>query len=269
MRQTILLLPGVLPLLFLKATPGTDITNAQGITIGGTFAPWGSLVTVPDSLAYATGRGKCAYRISYGVRNLGPIATPVVFKNTITAGPELVNTKDSLLLNGFETRQVPAQIWLAPGTFDLILRLDASNTVSESNETNNVVRVRLTLDGTCRGKKEAVGLPAIPGDEKAHVPLVPPGTPNTGAAGSSAGLTPGYQTPDTRSGDAEIIINYRQALAQRLGGAASSIIVQFSDRVLTLTGRVSSQAMKRAAEDAASGVRGITKVNNLLVVNGR
>ena len=81
-----------------------------------------------------------------------------------------------------------------------------------------------------------------------------------------AGTLPASRSPDTKSSDAAIIIHVRQALARRFGGAASSIIVQFSDGILTVSGRVNSPLQKRQEEQAAAEIDGITKVNNLLVV---
>jgi hypothetical protein len=130
-----------------KGALGSDVTSKKGITIGNTFATWGTPVTIPDGQAYNMERGKCAFRISYDMVNQGPVATLLVFKNTLTAGPAIVSTDDSLLLNGLQAKQVNTHAWLSPGTYDLILRLDAGNTVPETNELNNVMRVRVTLDG--------------------------------------------------------------------------------------------------------------------------
>jgi hypothetical protein len=183
----------------LSIIAGTDVTYRNGITIGQTFAPWSTKVTVPEDQAYSIERGKCAFRIRYGMGNLGSAPTPVIFKNTLATDAAVVSTNDSLLLNGLEAKEVATHAWLSPGTYNLILRLDAGNTVSESNEGNNVVRVILTLRG-CKGQL-GTNIPKVPGEEKAHVPFVPPGTPNT-ADQTDEKPAPqahaGYGTPDTK-----------------------------------------------------------------------
>jgi CARDB len=160
----------------LAITAATDVTYWKGVMIGQTFAPWSTLVTVPESQAYAIERGKCAYRIRYGIANLGSAPT-LTFKNTLSADASVVSTNDSLLLSGHQLKEVDTHAWLSPGTYNLILHLDVGNTVLETNESNNAVRVRLTVSGPCEG--QLGNLPKVPGEEKAHVPFVPPGTPNT------------------------------------------------------------------------------------------
>jgi hypothetical protein len=255
-----------------------DVTSKHGITIGQTFAPWGTLVTVPVSQASKMERGKCAFRLSYDMINQSQVAA-VLFKNTLSAGPSIVSTNDSLVLHGLQGKQVNTLAWLSPGTYDLILRLDAGNSVPESNENNNVMRVRLTLDGKCQGQLGAQ-IPTVPGDEKAHVPFLPPGTPNTADQTNEKPAprfappqpqTPhaaefGHGGPDTKSANGAFIIYGRRALVQRLGAAASAIIINDDRGVLTLTGKVPTPQAKAAAEQAVRSVPGVTDVHNDLVV---
>ena len=76
----------------LPISAGADVTYRNGIMIGQTFAPWNTLVTVPESQAYSIERGKCAYRIRYGMANLGPAPT-LTFKNTLAADASVVSIK--------------------------------------------------------------------------------------------------------------------------------------------------------------------------------
>jgi hypothetical protein len=161
----------------LPMSAGADVTYKNGIMIGQTFAPWSTPVTVSENQAYSIERGKCAYRIRYGMANLGPAAT-LTFKNTLSADASVVSTNDSLLLSGHQSKEVDTHAWLSPGTYNLILHLDVGNTVPEMNEGNNVVRVILTLTGPCQGQL-GTNIPKVPGEEKAHAPFLPPGTPNT------------------------------------------------------------------------------------------
>jgi hypothetical protein len=202
-----------------------------------------------------------------------------VFKNTLSAGPAIVSTNDSLLLNGLQTKQVNTHAWLPPGTYDLILRLDAGNSVLETDELNNATRVRLTLDGKCQGQLGA-HIPTIPGDEKAHAPFVPPGTPNTAdqtnekPAPHAHAAEFGYDGPDTKLGNpamidvdgSGMIERGRRALAQQMGPLGYTIVVQFDAGVMTLSGKVPSLQAKADAEQAVRSVPGLLDVENKLVV---
>lgn len=269
-----------------------DIAPYHGLTIGGTFAPWGTEVHIQPARAFGMERGKCAFRIGYDMVNTGHDTTSA-FANTLTAGAAVVDTKNGLHLSAGQSVLLGAQAWLAPGTVDLIVHLDAGNAVPETNEQNNTARVRVTLDGKCLGAQQGLA-PSAPGEETAHAPFLPPGSPNAvdqtnekptpqraaqgpedpgalrGAAefGRPAPRSQGSGGPDTRLAPSSIIINDCQgALVQRLGAAATAIIAKCDGSVMTLTGQVPTLEAKTAAERAARSVPGVTMVKNLLVVS--
>jgi hypothetical protein len=262
----------------LPAEAAADVTYQKGITIGQTFAPWGAAVTVPETQAYGIERGKCGFRIRYDMVNQGSAATPLLFKNTLAADASVVSTEDSLSLNPLQAKEVPTLAWLSPGTYNLILRLDAGNAVPELNENNNVVRVVLTLNG-CQARLGTT-IPKVPGDEKAHAPFLPPGTPNTADQTNEKPVPQvlpgraGYGGPDTKVGQpalidvdgSGIIQSGRRALVQQMGPLGYTIIVQFDGGVMTLSGKVPSLQAKADAEQAVRAVPGVTDVQNRLIL---
>jgi hypothetical protein len=235
-----------------------DLTPKQGLTIGGVLVPWGTAAHLHPSQAFAKSRGKCAFRVGYDVVNGGADSTPA-FDNTLSLGAAVVDTKSALHLAGQQSATFGAQAWLAPGTIDLILRLDAGQAVAETNELNNTVRVRVTLDGQCMGP---AGASAGPGGAGGR-----PGPKDVEAVSRDAADAT-YGVPDTKSGVGGIIINDCQAtMVRRLGGAAAGIIAQCDGSVMTLRGQVPTPEAKAAAEQAARSVPGVTRVNNLLTLD--
>jgi BON domain len=122
--------------------------------------------------------------------------------------------------------------------------------------------------------------PGVKVHEKAHVPFLPPGTPNT-ADQTNEKPAPhvhaaefGYGGPDTKVGQpamidvdgSGIIQSGRRALAQQMGPLGYTIVVQFDRGVMTLSGKVPSLQVKADAEQAVRGVPGVTDVQNKLLV---
>src|ERR1700694_5738709 len=59
-----------------------DITSSHGITIGGAiggagghFSPWGGTITLSAADAIVVSGGRCAFNVSYDMRNLGTTPT--------------------------------------------------------------------------------------------------------------------------------------------------------------------------------------------------
>jgi CARDB protein len=165
--RTILLTSFLLSSLFVQPTSQAsrvaslappsppDITSQHGITIGGAiggagghFSPWGGTITLTAADAIVVSGGRCAFNVSYDMRNLGTTPTSPPFKNTLRLAGADVSIQSELSLAGGATRQIDTQAYLDTGTHVLSLNLDSDNVVAESNEANNIreVKVRVTCD---------------------------------------------------------------------------------------------------------------------------
>lgn len=139
----------------LAAPSLPDITSQHGITIGGAvggggghFSPWGGTITLTAADAIVVGAGRCAFNVSYDMRNLGTTPTSPPFKNTLRLAGAGVSTQSALSLAGGATQQIDTQAYLDAGAHVLSLNLDSDNVVAESNEANNMreVKVRVNCD---------------------------------------------------------------------------------------------------------------------------
>lgn len=141
-----------------------DVTSQKGIKIGaaGKSAPWGGAISLTEADAFLQSNGKCAFNVSYDMENLGGTATITPFKNNVLAAGAVVSIQSALALNAGETKQINTQAYLPPGSYALQLKLDADNNISESNENNNVVAIKINLDGKCMGDKPKPTAPALP-----------------------------------------------------------------------------------------------------------
>jgi hypothetical protein len=127
----------------------SDLTSSRGISIGATLVPWGGSIVLDESDALFRANGRCAFRISYDVTNTGHRPTGP-FKNFLTTPLNTVAINASAGLAAGETRMVETQSFLVPGTYGLVLRLDAENALTESNEANNGYFIKVELKGQCR-----------------------------------------------------------------------------------------------------------------------
>ncbi|MET3130873.1 hypothetical protein AAKU55_001131 [Oxalobacteraceae bacterium GrIS 1.11] len=143
----------------------TDVTSKGGVTIGGAiggaggkFVPWGGSVVLKDSDAVLQSAGHCAFNVNYDMENLGN-GTTAPFKNYLLAKGATVAINSGLTLDGGQTKKISTQAYLSVGTYDFQLKLDAENNLSESNENNNLVGIRVTLNGACGAKPETAPPP--------------------------------------------------------------------------------------------------------------
>lgn len=138
---------------------GPDVTSKKGITVGGAiggaggkFAPWGGSIQLTEADAFLQSNGHCAFNVSYDIANSGTAATPNPFKNWLLAKGATVAINSALSLNAGETKQINTQPYLPQGTYELQLKMDAEGSVAESNETNNLMAVKINFDGKCGAK---------------------------------------------------------------------------------------------------------------------
>lgn len=145
----------VLALAAGAAGPGADlpdITSRGGLRIGSVLVPWGNpaAVEIKGADSVQAGAQACAFNATYEMTNLGGTATPAPFTNRLRVdGATVVATNSGLRLSARETKSVTAAPYLPVGKHVIELSLDDENSVAESNETNNRVRVLYDLKAPC------------------------------------------------------------------------------------------------------------------------
>lgn len=126
--------------------------TAAGFRIGQHAIPWGTRAVIADGEAVGRQNGLCTFRHAYGTSNLGPIASLAtvnrVFRDA-PAGAVLASTPLSPLAAG-ATATSSGHLTLEPGTWMLYVQADAAAANAESDEANNLRRVRVTVKGDCR-----------------------------------------------------------------------------------------------------------------------
>lgn len=146
----------------LNPRPGKpDITSKHGITIGGKFSAWGGAIMLTEADSFLQSNGKCAFNVSYDEVNIGPVATAPAFANRLRSGATLVSQQTGQHLNAGESKTINTQAYLAPGDQVVSLMLDDGNAVAESNEGNNLFRVKVSLKGRCAGLPLTQGQPDL------------------------------------------------------------------------------------------------------------
>ncbi len=126
-----------------------DVTSKDEITIGGKTAPWGGTITLDETDAHSVSNGHCAYRVSYGLVNQGPVATSPPFWNRTRAGTKVVTQQSNLQLAAGEERDILTDAYIDAGTHTVELSLDDDDQVAESDETNNRFSLTVTVGGSC------------------------------------------------------------------------------------------------------------------------
>lgn len=131
-----------------------DLALVDGFRIGTATLGWGSIDGVlPASTAAFRQNGACGFRYVYRTRNAGLVGTPAtsnrVHRDT-QAGPVLATSPLAALAPG-AIGTSSGHVLLKPGTWMLYAHADAAGLVTESNEANNLRRVRVTVTGSCAG----------------------------------------------------------------------------------------------------------------------
>lgn len=126
-----------------------DITSKKGITIGGKNAPWGGTIHLTQADSFVQANGKCGFKISYDMVNTGPVPTSPAFSNYLRTNVEVVSTQSGLTLNAGEAKQIDTKAYLPPGEYFVALVLDKDHVVTEYNETNNALKVNVSLHAKC------------------------------------------------------------------------------------------------------------------------
>lgn len=134
---------------FAAATPDLALTGS--FRLGTVVIPWGTSATVSADDAAFNKLGLCSFRYLYRTRNQGTggaAATSNRIMRDHQAGPVLATKALPALAPGAVAGS-DGHVSLKPGTWMLYVHADAPLTVAESDEANNLRRIRVTVKGDC------------------------------------------------------------------------------------------------------------------------
>jgi len=134
---------------FAAAIP--DLALIGSFRLGTVVIPWGTSATVSADDAAFKKLGLCSFRYLYRTRNQGTggaAATSNRIMRDHQAGPVLATKALPALAPGAVAGS-DGHVSLKPGTWMLYVHADAPLTVAESDEANNLRRVRVTVKGDC------------------------------------------------------------------------------------------------------------------------
>ncbi len=119
--------------------------------LGSVDIPWGNTVVVSTTQAVFKENGKCRFNYRYRTRNIGGVVT-LPTQNWIRLQDVTGEVLSNVPLQGLLPNATSAStgtITLTPGTWMLYVQADATTSVPESDEANNLRRVRVTISGGC------------------------------------------------------------------------------------------------------------------------
>ncbi|WP_368566018.1 CARDB domain-containing protein [Pseudoxanthomonas sp. UTMC 1351] len=128
-----------------------DLSLVSAFQLASETIPWGTSATVSSGDASSTKRGLCGFRYKYVTRNQG-VAAAIATTNRIrrdTQNGQIVASNALPALAPDATAVSDGHLWLQPGTWMLYVHADEPQTVAESDEANNLRRVKVTVEGKC------------------------------------------------------------------------------------------------------------------------
>lgn len=135
----------------LKAVVMRDLALEPGFTLSGSQIAWGNTAIIQAGTAVEKKAGKCSFRYVYGTRNHGPVAS-LPTENRIrfqTMDGAVLSSRPLPALTQHAAANSSGHVWLAPGTWMLYVHADATAVNAESDESNNLRRVKVTVKGSC------------------------------------------------------------------------------------------------------------------------
>jgi hypothetical protein len=140
-----------------RPRPGTaqlvvaDLLLLNGLQVGSKTIAWGEAATIPAGQASANQGGRCEFRYRYSTMNRGEAAagpaTNLIRLDSPTGAVLAQDALPGLAVAAHHTSS--GSLWLAPGTWTLYVHADGKLDVAESDEQNNLRRVRVELQGSC------------------------------------------------------------------------------------------------------------------------
>ena len=135
----------------LKAVVMRDLALEPGFSLSGSQIAWGNTAIIQAATAVEKKSGKCSFRYVYATRNHGPVAS-LPTDNRIrfqTMDGAVLSSRPLPALTHHEAANSSGHVWLAPGTWMLYVHADATAANAESDESNNLRRVKITVKGSC------------------------------------------------------------------------------------------------------------------------
>jgi hypothetical protein len=127
-----------------------DLLLLNGLQVGSKVIAWGEAATIPAAQASAKGR-RCELRYRYSTMNRGDAvagpATNLIMLDSPTGAVLAQDALPGLAVAAHHTSS--GVLLLAPGTWTLYVHADGKQDVAESDEQNNLRRVRVELQGNC------------------------------------------------------------------------------------------------------------------------
>ncbi|MEJ1095759.1 MULTISPECIES: CARDB domain-containing protein [unclassified Pseudoxanthomonas] len=128
-----------------------DLSLVSAFQLGSATIPWGTSATVSSGDASSNKRGLCGFRYKYVTRNQGGAAA-IATTNRIrrdTQNGQIVASNALAALAPGATAVSDGHLWLQPGTWMLYVHADEPQAVAETDEANNLRRVKVTVEGKC------------------------------------------------------------------------------------------------------------------------
>lgn len=131
--------------------PRADLAFAHGLRLGSQAIPWGQTARIPAAAAVSRGGGYCVFRYAYATRNQGaaPSGGTANCIHRDTEAGVLLDSTPLAALNVGNAVNTTGKLQLKPGTWMLYVRSDWPQSVTESDEANNLRRVRVVVKGDC------------------------------------------------------------------------------------------------------------------------
>lgn len=130
-----------------------DLALVETFRIGSAAMAWGTSASIAADSAAFKKNGMCGFRFLFRTRNAGGIPTPAT-SNRIhrdTATGAVLATRPLAALASGAVGVSDGHVLLKPGTWMLYAHADDPNAIAESNEANNLRRVKVTVTGACGG----------------------------------------------------------------------------------------------------------------------
>jgi len=130
-----------------------DIAGYGGISVNGKHVAWGGTLVLTNADASTAGHGNCNFEnVYYDITNRGNVST-AKFRDFVFSGYHTsinIGSQDGLVLQAHQTRRIRTQEFhMPPGKNLVVFKLDVNNSVKESNERNNQLRVTVDVRDNC------------------------------------------------------------------------------------------------------------------------